>query len=251
MKKLLITMVVALTILSLAGCVKRQNDGNNMNGMIPSTNNETKEADETISPIIDQFGEIIEGETVAEIKIKNHGSISVRFFVEAAPKAVENFITLAKEGYYDGVIFHRIIDDFMIQGGDDTGIGTGGKSIWGDPFEDEFYQTLYPLRGSLCMANSGPNTNKSQFFLVQSSETYDEEMMEYISKETKIEFNEGAKVAYREIGGTPWLYTKHTVFGQVYAGLELLDKLAAVSTDKNGRPLEEVVIETIRIFGYE
>lgn len=238
MKKLMTTIILVLTILSLTGCVKKQKDGDNGNNI-------------TTFPAIDKFGEIIEGETVAEIKIKNYGSIWIRFFEDAAPKAVENFTTLAKEGYYDGLIFHRIIEDFMIQGGDDTGLGTGGKSIWGDPFEDEFNETLYPLKGSLCMANSGPNTNKSQFFLVQSSETYDEETMDYVSKQTNIAFNEEAKAAYKEVGGTPWLYMKHTVFGQIYEGLDLLDQIAAVPTDKKDRPLEDVVIETIRIFGYE
>lgn len=96
------------------------------------------------------------------------GDVEVQLFPEQAPKAVENFVTLAKQQYYDEVIFHRVISDFMIQGGDPTGTGMGGDSIWGEPFEDEFSKELYNLRGALSMANSGPNTNGSQFFIVQN-----------------------------------------------------------------------------------
>ena len=111
-----------------------------------------------------------EGETVA-ILHTNMGDISIRFFPEAAPKAVENFLTHAKEGYYDGLIFHRVIADFMIQGGDPKGTGTGGESIWGEPFEDEFDKKLMNIRGSLAMANGGPKTNGSQFFINQGKPT--------------------------------------------------------------------------------
>lgn len=110
-----------------------------------------------------------EGDTIA-ILHTNMGDITWRFFPENAPKAVENFITLAKDGKYDGTIFHRVINDFMIQGGDyEKGDGTGGKSAWGDKFEDEFANTLFNIRGSVAMANSGANTNGSQFFINQAS----------------------------------------------------------------------------------
>ena len=107
------------------------------------------------------------GEEIA-IMHTSMGDISIRFFPEAAPKAVENFKTHAKDGYYDGLTFHRVINDFMIQGGDPNGDGTGGDSIWGEPFEDEFSDTLFNIRGSLSMANSGPDTNGSQFFINQA-----------------------------------------------------------------------------------
>jgi len=97
----------------------------------------------------------------------NHGEILIQLFPEQAPKTVENFVGLAKKGYYDGVIFHRVINDFMIQGGDPTGTGMGGESIWGAPFEDEFSNELFNIRGALSMANAGPATNGSQFFIVQ------------------------------------------------------------------------------------
>ena len=98
----------------------------------------------------------------------NHGKMTVKLFDSLAPKTVKNFIELSKEGYYDGVIFHRIIKDFMIQGGDPTGTGMGGSSIYGEKFEDEFSMDLFNLRGALSMANAGPNTNGSQFFIVQN-----------------------------------------------------------------------------------
>lgn len=199
-----------------------------------------------------QFEEPKEGETVAEIKIKDFGSIYVKFFKKEAPKAVENFITHAKDGYYDGLTFHRIIDDFMIQGGDPTGTGTGGDSIWGKDFEDEFSENLQPYRGALCMANSGPNTNGSQFFIVQTGNTYNQATLSQLELMQNIRFNEKAIKNYAEIGGTPWLYRRHTVFGQVYEGYDVLDAVAGVEMlDKeNGVPKEKVIIETIRVFEY-
>lgn len=209
--------------------------------------------DKVSSEYIDQMATPTTGETVAEIVIRDFGSIYVRFFEKAAPKAVENFVTHAKEGYYDGLTFHRILDDFMIQGGDPNGDGTGGESIWGKDFEDEFSEYLQPYRGALCMANSGPDTNGSQFFIVQSPTGYDEKTLKKIEDYYKIKFNDEAKEAYEEIGGTPWLYRMHTVFGQVYDGYEVLDAVAGVELIdlKNGIPAEEVIIDKINVFAYE
>lgn len=200
-----------------------------------------------------QFKEPKKGETVAEIKIKDFGSIYVKFFEKEAPKAVENFITHAKDGYYDGLTFHRIIDDFMIQGGDPTGAGYGGESIWGSDFEDEFDEDLQPYRGALCMANSGPNTNGSQFFIVQSKNTYNQDILSQIEMMQNIKFSKKAIENYGKIGGTPWLYESHTVFGQVYDGYDVLDAVAGVEMldEDNGVPREQVVIETIRVFTHE
>ncbi len=200
-----------------------------------------------------QFKGPKKGDTVAEIVIRDYGSIYVRFFSDAAPKAVENFITHANEGYYDGVVFHRIIKDFMIQGGDPTGTGRGGESIWGKSFEDEFSEELQPYRGALCMANAGPGTNGSQFFLVQSGQTYDKAMLDQITARYKVEFDAQSQKAYSEVGGTPWLYRMHTVFGQIYQGYEVLDAVANVDMkDANsGIPAKEVVIETVKVSEYE
>lgn len=209
----------------------------------------SKDAAVDQSAKLDQFAKPEKGETVAEIMIQGHGSIKVKFFEEAAPKAVENFVTHAKNGYYDGLTFHRIIEDFMIQGGDPTGTGMGGESIWGERFKDEFSEDLQPYRGALCMANGGKDTNGSQFFIVQSSETYGKDILEQVEKTYRTKFNETAVENYDTVGGTPWLYEKHTVFGQVYEGYEVLDAVAKVDKvdEAQGIPAESVIIEKIII----
>jgi cyclophilin family peptidyl-prolyl cis-trans isomerase len=142
----------------------------------------------------------------------NHGAIEVELFDDEAPKTVENFTKLARDGFYDGVTFHRVIPDFMIQGGDPTGTGMGGP---GYTFEDEFNDNK-AVRGALAMANAGPNTNGSQFFVVTAE-------------------------------ATPWLDGKHTVFGQVTNGMDVVDKISSVETDSNDKPHEPVVIERVEL----
>jgi cyclophilin family peptidyl-prolyl cis-trans isomerase len=144
----------------------------------------------------------------------NHGAIEVELFDDDAPKTVDNFVKLAGDGFYDGVTFHRVIPDFMIQGGDPTGTGMGGP---GYTFEDEFNDHKV-VRGALAMANAGPNTNGSQFFVVTAE-------------------------------ATPWLDGKHTVFGQVTSGMDVVDKISSVETDPNDKPLEPVSIERVELEG--
>lgn len=180
---------------------------------------------------------------LAKIKT-NQGVLTVRLFPEQAPKTVANFNALSKDGYYDGVIFHRIIKDFMIQGGDPTGTGMGGESIYGDRFEDEFSPELYNIRGALSMANAGPNTNGSQFFIVQNTH------LPYSAKElSRGGWPEAIAEVYATEGGTPHLDNRHTVFGQLAdpASYQVLDQIAAVETGPMDRPLEDVVIESIEI----
>lgn len=187
------------------------------------------------------FTELKKGDVIATIKT-NFGSIRVKMLPEAAPKAVENFLTHARNGYYNGIIFHRVINDFMIQGGDPTGTGMGGESIWGDPFEDEFTPDTRNFRGALSMANAGPGTNGSQFFIVQAGpETIDARMFPMLKRQGK-EFSEEAVAKYTEMGGTPWLDGAHTVFGQVIEGMDVVDKIAAVRVDRSSRPYDEVTI---------
>ena len=187
------------------------------------------------------FAELKKGDVIATIKT-NFGSIRVKMLPEAAPKAVENFLTHARNGYYNGIIFHRVINDFMIQGGDPTGTGMGGESIWGDPFEDEFTSDARNFRGALSMANAGPGTNGSQFFIVQAGpETIDARMFPMLKRQGK-EFSEEAVAKYTEMGGTPWLDGAHTVFGQVIEGMDVVDKIAAVRVDRSSRPYDEVTI---------
>lgn len=186
--------------------------------------------------------EAVEG-PLATIKT-NHGDMRIKLFPDHAPKTVANFIALSKDGYYDGVIFHRIIKDFMIQGGDPTGTGMGGESIYGESFEDEFSEELYNVRGALSMANAGPNTNGSQFFIVQNQH------LPYSKKEiARGGWPEPIAEIYAEQGGTPHLDRRHTVFGQLAdeASYKVLDAIAGVETGAMDKPVDDVVIETIEI----
>jgi peptidyl-prolyl cis-trans isomerase B (cyclophilin B) len=142
----------------------------------------------------------------------SEGSVSIELFDEDAPKTVSNFKELAGQGFYDGVIFHRVIKDFMIQGGDPTGTGTGGP---GYTFEDEFNDNKV-VRGALAMANAGPNTNGSQFFIVTTD-------------------------------AAPWLDGKHTVFGQVTSGMEAVDAIEGTATGAGDRPVEDQRIERVEL----
>ena len=184
------------------------------------------------------------GDIVATMKT-NMGDIKIKFFPKEAPKAVENFVTHAKNGYYNGLIFHRVIKDFMIQGGDPMGSGIGGESIWGRSFEDEFDPALHNLRGSLSMANSGPNTNGSQFFIVQAKDVPANMLSQM--KRMPESFPEDTVNAYAEMGGTPWLDFRHTVFGQVYEGMDVVDSIAEVKTAGADKPVSPVVIESIEV----
>lgn len=174
------------------------------------------------------------------------GDISVKLFPKYAPKAVENFTTHAKNGYYNGIIFHRVIKDFMIQCGDPLGNGTGGESIWGKPFEDEFTPELHNIRGALSMANAGPSTNGSQFFIVQA-DTCPPQMLQQMEQLTDRGFPQECISAYRELGGTPWLDFKHTVFGQVFDGMSVVDDIASANVDGMDKPLDEIKIIDIEV----
>ena len=180
------------------------------------------------------------GDTVATMKT-NMGDIKILLFPDAAPKAVENFTTHAKNGYYNGIIFHRVIPDFMIQGGDPTGTGRGGESIWGREFKDEFSVDYHNIRGALSMANAGPGTNGSQFFIVQAKEV-DAGLLAQMEQLSDRGFPTDCVEDYRALGGTPWLDFKHTVFGQVVEGMETVDAIAGVKTSFGDKPVNDVVI---------
>lgn len=183
--------------------------------------------------------EVAENEALVEMHT-SMGTIKIKLFPEFAPKAVENFLTHAKDGYYDGVIFHRVIEDFMIQTGDPEGTGRGGESIYGEGFEDEISDQLYNFRGALSMANAGPGTNGSQFFIVQLPVLPEQGM-------PPAEYPEEVREEYAENGGTPWLDGKHTVFGHVVEGMDIVDAIAEVEVGPADRPVEAVVIESIDI----
>ncbi|MDD2917053.1 MAG: peptidylprolyl isomerase [Candidatus Gracilibacteria bacterium] len=154
------------------------------------------------------------GDTIA-IMETTLGTIKIKLFVKETPKTCANFIALAAKGYYDGTIFHRVIQDFMIQGGDPTATGMGGESIYGQEFEDEFAPGLTHVKGALSMANAGPNTNGSQFFIVQAK-------------------------------ATPHLNRHHSVFGQTYEGMDVVDTIANMRVDRNDRPMIDIQILSLR-----
>lgn len=192
-----------------------------------------------------QLEPVKSGDTVA-VMHTNMGDIQIKLFPEKAPKTVENFTTHAKNGYYNGIVFHRVIKDFMIQGGDPTATGMGGESIWGHSFEDEFTPELHNLRGALCMANAGPNTNGSQFFIVEAREV-PANMLEQMRDLADRGFPEEITEAYATMGGTPWLDFRHTVFGQVVEGMDTVDAIANVEVAAADKPVNDVVINSIEI----
>lgn len=177
----------------------------------------------------------------------NKGDMKFVLNEVAAPKAVENFVTHSKNGYYDGLIFHRVIKDFMIQGGDPTGTGMAGESIWGTKFEDEFAMDARNYYGALSMANSGPNTNGSQFFIVQAKEVPDNLLSQMEQIGAAGGFPTEVVEKYKEVGGTPWLDFHHTVFGMLEDGADVLEDIAATKTGMADKPVYDVVIETIEI----
>lgn len=210
----------------------------------------------------DQLAMPKSGETIATVTIEEFGEVKFKFFEDKAPLAVENFVTLAEDGYYDGIIFHRVIDDFMIQGGDPEGTGTGGESIWGEPFENEDSSDLYHYNGAVSMANSGVDTNGSQFFIVNSSPVklhlnedgeMVEELMHYSTMSTaRSKYSDYAHKTYTSVGGSPFLDGSYTVFGQVFEGLDVVEAVMQVETtgSEGSTPVEEVVIESVVISKY-
>lgn len=191
------------------------------------------------------------GEQIIIMNIKDYGEVKIKLFPEYADKGVENFVEHAKEGYYDGLTFHRVISDFMIQGGDPLGNGTGGESIWGDKFEGGTDKHLIHAAGAVAYANSGStSTNGSQFYIV-TGDVYDEDTLSQISAYYGTSFNDEAKEIYTTVGGTPFLDGNYTVFGQVYEGLDVIFEIQNVQTDENDKPLEDVIMESVTVGEYD
>jgi peptidyl-prolyl cis-trans isomerase B (cyclophilin B) len=272
MKRLLFVLgsavFTAVMVISLASCGSRASEESAQNPMPDLTG--SVEFMHKTGALANQLSPPASGEEYA-VMITNYGEIHLRLFPDIAPLAVENFVTHARNGYYDGVIFHRVIDNFMIQGGDPTGTGTGGESIWGETFGNEFNTNLQHIRGALSMANrDNPalgvrNTNTSQFFIVQKSrlepqEIADfEEILENRLNDPIPELNAvlGDIMPEEFIrhhithGGTPHLDFRHTVFGQVFRGMEVVDSIAAAEVtdpiNNNFKPIADVIIQTIEI----
>lgn len=270
MKCFIVCIIMGILLITLTGCTEENNNSNNASTTKGNTTNTTtnttatnsnntnnKNTTKKSSEKVDvekydfvsagkaQIAEPQKGDTIAVLHIKNYGDIKVKFFKDVAPKAVENFITLSKKGYYNGVTFHRVINDFMIQGGDPTGTGRGGSSMWNKAFQDEFDLSVAPYRGALCMANSGTNTNGSQFFIEQAK--YNETTYKLLEQNG---YPKNLLEAYKTYGGSMHLFYVHTVFGQVIEGMDVVDNIAKCKTDSNDKPTEAVVIESIEILEY-
>ncbi|MDR1627450.1 MAG: peptidylprolyl isomerase [Oscillospiraceae bacterium] len=255
-KKLIGVLLMCFTILSFCGCQNKHNPSDDDN------------------PIGYQLNLPEKDEEIAVVNT-NLGSFKIRFFPKAAPKSVENFKKLSQNGYYNGIIFHRVIKNFMVQTGDPNGNGTGGQSIWGKDFEDEFSSKLFNITGSVSMANRGPNTNGSQFFINNKDsssfegweryqKTYDiykQDPGKFSSKYgTTIDMSkitDEIKNLYEKHGGNPNLdgyYSTankgHTVFGQVFEGMETINSISQSPTNDSDKPLDEIRINNIEIVAY-
>lgn len=258
-KKILGAFIMGGIMFSLAGCKQ---------------DNSEALTQQTPSKVGYQLEMPVENEEIAAITT-SEGTFKVRFFPEAAPKAVENFKSLSKKGYYNNVTFHRIIKDFMIQGGDPEGTGMGGKSIWEKDFEDEFSENLFNITGSLAMANRGPNTNGSQFFInnqrPESFRGWDNFEHAYnIYKKNPQAFakayggtidmskiTDEIKNLYATNGGNPNLdgyYNTakrgHTVFGQVFEGMDIVNKISECKINENDKPVNPITIKSITFENY-
>lgn len=275
MKKAIACFIATMFIFTGVGCSANAENNVPTEQDTPTETTQTQPRDETAPLLQSQMPK--EGDEIAIIQT-NKGEIRMQFFPEQAPKAVENFKTHAKEGYFDGLIFHRVINQFMIQGGDPTGTGTGGESIWQKDFEDEPSNALYFFRGAVAMANRGPNTNGSQFFIVQNN-SVDPQMLQLLKEsktteedgddmgiylgekfvsinEMKNAFTNNALDYYEQNGGTINLESVfsgsvYTIFGQVYSGLDTVDAIAISETDASDKPIEDIIIEKITIEPYQ
>ncbi len=209
---------------------------------------------------IKNFSPLEKGEQIVVMTIKGYGDVKIRLFPEYASKGVENFVELAKQGYYDGLTFHRVISDFMIQGGDPEGTGGGGQSIWGEKFDGGTDSHLIHAAGAVAYANSGSTaTNGSQFYIVTGT-AYGADDLDQMGAYYGKEFSEDAKAIYTSVGGTPWLDGGYTVFGQVFEGLDIIFGVQDVDTTTStnspdamvspDKPIEDLIIETIKVAEY-
>lgn len=262
-------LALTIALLLMMGLVSCGNDAETTSGSSDTSNasQDISKADSDANVTAEEV-EFIQleapekGEKIA-VFTTNYGVIKMRLFPQEAPLAVENFETLISEGYYNGVTFHRVIKDFMIQGGDPTATGSGGESCWGEDFDIELSKKLFNFRGALSMANTGmPTSNSSQFFIVQAptvEQGYFDMMAQYGYPVDGIP--QSVKDKYYEIGGYPSLDANYypadlgmvgyTVFGQVFDGMDVVDEIAAVATDGSDKPLENVVIEKAELVEYD
>lgn len=194
-----------------------------------------------------QFNTPQNGDTIAIIET-NKGTIKIVLYPTLAPVAVDNFIRLSENGYYENTTFHRIVKDFIIQGGDPTGTGSGGMSVWGGYFDVEISGQLHNYSGAVGMASTS-NGNGSQFYIVQTpTDSVSDVMAEQL---LSAGYTQDVVDTYLQVGGVPYLDNGYTIFGQVYEGMDVVDKMASVSTDDREKPKKDIVVQSITISTYD
>ncbi len=245
-KKITSVFAAAAICLGLAAC---SNDSSDLSSDTDTTTTAATEAPADAEIL--NFTPPEQGEEIAVITVKDYGVIKIKLFPEEVPEAVENFKGLANMNYYDELIFHRVIPEFMNQGGDPKGNGTGGNSMWGGQFEGGVSDKLFHFTGAVAYANSGgTDTNTSQFYIVNTDDEY-----VYLGGASSIDelgmaIPENVKQMYSEKGGVPFLDGSYTVFGQVFEGMDVVRAISQVETDENDKPLKQVLMESVRIVKY-
>lgn len=264
-KKFAIVISLLMLSLSLCGCNNSPASANKSNSQDSIESTEIVESSETVTESIqDQSVEDVDilnfkqpeiDEEIVVIKVKDYGTIKIKLFEDECPKGVENFKRLISEkSYYDNVIFHRVIQDFVIQAGDPNGNGTGGESIWGEGFEREFNAGLRHFVGAVAYAtNSVDHLNKSQFYIVcqDNGSEYNESYFNMTQDTYGIVFPHNVREKYQEVGGTPYLDGNYEVFGQVFEGLDVVMAISETETDNNDKPYDDIVIESATIEKYD
>ena len=256
-------LCMAMAASALASCGHDKETSGTMTNAENTSSEATTEAEATTQAItvenvdIANFTAPEKGDTIIVMNIKDYGTVKFRLFPEYADKGVENFVELAKKGYYDGLKFHRVITDFMIQGGDPQGTGMGGESVWGGKFDGGTDPHIIHVAGALAYANSGgTSTDGSQFYVVTGTTYTDDELkdMEFEDMESGVKhyFSDNAKKLYKEVGGAPWLDGSYTVFGQVIDGLDIIFKIQNVSVDaQTSMPYKDVIMESVTVGEYD
>ena len=247
-----VAMAVAMMTACLTACgdKDKSSSSSEAGSAAAGQSNDADANDDSKSSGIVNFTAPQDGEDVLVLTIKGKGDVKIKLFPKEADKGVENIKGLCDKNYYDGIIFHRIIKDFMIQGGDPTGTGMGGESIFGEKFDGGCSDKLINCAGAVVYANSGSTaTDGSQFYIV-TGQKYDAAAMQQITA-SGYNISEEAQKIYAEDGGAPWLDGGYTVFGQVFDGLDVVFDVQNVETDASDKPLEDVVIEKMRVEKYD
>jgi len=267
-----IAILLSLLTFSLYGCTTpsaNANKGSDTSDNVEQTSsvtvseNEISESDSdteqtrTIADNVEilNFTQPEIGEEIVVISVKDYGDIKIKLFEDECPKGVENFKRLISEkNYYDDVIFHRVIEGFVIQAGDPTGTGSGGESIWGEGFEREFNDGLRHFAGAVAYAtNSVDFLNKSQFYIVcqNTGDEFNTSYFNMIEDSYGVSFPNNIRETYQEYGGTPFLDGSYEVFGQVFEGMDIVLEIAKAETDDSDKPYDDIIIESATIQEYD